>query len=48
MWEFGMYNEVTGERTIIYGHGYSFENAKKRYPSMDFTNWIVEYSEYVD
>lgn len=46
MWEFGMYNEVTGERTIIFG--YSLENAKKRHPSMDFTNWVVDYSEYVD
>ena len=46
MWEFGIYNENTKERDIIFG--YTIDNAFNRCPSLNRAEWVVEYSEYVD
>jgi hypothetical protein len=46
MWEFGIENVSTNEKSIIFG--YSVADAFRRHPSLNREEWSVWYSEYVD
>lgn len=45
MKEFGVYNTITNENTIIFG--YNEMDAFKR-NGMNANEWIIEYVEYID
>lgn len=45
MYEYGIFNEQTGESTVIFGR--SIEDALKR-SNKSAEDWTVYYSEYVD
>ena len=45
MYEYGIYNEQTGERSVMFGR--TVEDAFKR-SNKSAEDWTVYYSEYVD
>ena len=46
MWCFYIRNRVTGKTDCVFG--YSWEDAKRRYPSIDNGEWYVEIKTYED
>lgn len=46
MYEYGIRNVKTNERTIIFG--YSWNNAVQRSKLDNEADWTIEYYEYVD
>ena len=46
MWCFYIKNRVTGKTDCVFG--YSWEDAKKRYPSINNNEWYVEIKTYED
>ena len=48
MYEYGIYNEITGERSVMFG--YSIEDARRRskIDDDDWKDWVVYYCDYVD
>lgn len=44
MYEYGIYNEITGEKSVMFG--YSIEDARRRSKTGD--DWVVYYCDYVD
>ena len=46
MWCFYIKNKVTGKTDCVFG--YSWEDAKRRYPSINNNEWYVEIKTYED
>lgn len=45
MYEYGIYNEKTGEQSVMFGR--TIEDARRR-SGKSVEDWTVYYSEYVD
>ena len=46
MWCFYIRNKITGKTDCVFG--YSWEDAKRRYPSINNNEWYVEIKTYED
>ena len=46
MYEYEIYNKVTGEYDICYG--YNTKDMMRRQPNRDWENWVVTLCEYID
>ena len=46
MWCFYIKNKVTGKTACVFG--YAWEDAKRRYPSINNNEWYVEIKTYED
>ena len=46
MWCFYIKNKITGKTDCVFG--YSLEDAKRRYPSINNNEWYVEIKTYED
>lgn len=46
MWCFYIRNKVTGEQECVFGT--SWEDAKRRCPEIDYSEWYIELKTYED
>lgn len=46
MYEYEIYNEKKNENSLCYG--YNINDMKKRNPEIDWENWKIVSSEYID